>query len=89
MCIRDSQKVTVEPAAPDDHYGDVVVDTGKSQQVYREWLALTRPAPGPDGTRRPFWLFRPYRPATDAYRVVGSGPPAKADSDPSTAGDSG
>jgi len=83
------QKVTVEPAAPDDRYGDVVVDTGKSQQVYREWLALTRPAPGPDGTRRPFWLFRPYRPATDAYRVVGSGPPAKADSDPSTAGDSG
>ncbi len=22
-----------------------------------------------DGTRRPFWLFRPYRPAAEAYRA--------------------
>ena len=32
---------------PSDRYGDVVVDTAKSMEVYREWLALTRPAPGP------------------------------------------
>jgi hypothetical protein len=63
------QKVTLEPAQPDDRYGDVVVDTGKAQQVYREWLSLTRPAPGPDGSRRPYWLFRPYRPAPQAYDV--------------------
>ena len=37
-------------AGPDDRYGDVVVDTDKSFEVYREWLALARPAPGP---RRP------------------------------------
>ena len=82
------QKVRVEKAGPEDRYGDVVVDTGRSQEVYREWLALARPGPGPDGTRRPFWLFRPYRPSTDAYRAVGSGPPASADSDPSTYGES-
>jgi hypothetical protein len=63
------QKVTVERAAPDDRYGDVVVDTAKSMEVYRKWLELARPAPGPDGTRRPFWLFRPYRPSPDAYRM--------------------
>jgi anaerobic selenocysteine-containing dehydrogenase len=63
------QKVTLEAAQPDDRYGDVVVDTGKAQQVYRQWLALTRPAPGPDGLRRPYWLFRPYRPAPQAYEA--------------------
>ena len=63
------QKVTVGRAEPEDRYGDVVVDTGKSMEVYRRWLALARPGPGPDGMRRPYWLFRPYRPAPDAYRV--------------------
>ncbi len=66
------QKVRVERAGPDDRYGDIVVDTGKARQVYREWLKLARPGPGPDGTRRPFWLFRPYRPAPEAYRMSGS-----------------
>ena len=46
----------------DDRYGDVVVDTARSMEVYREWLARTRPAPGPDGLRRPLWLKRPLRP---------------------------
>ena len=70
------QQVRVERAGPDDRYGDVVVDTGKAMAVYRQWLALTRPGPGPDGTRRPFWLFRPYRPAPEAYLVSrGSGDP--------------
>ncbi|MHC4949211.1 MAG: molybdopterin dinucleotide binding domain-containing protein, partial [Planctomycetota bacterium] len=40
------QRVTVTPAGPDDLYGDVVVDTNKSMEAYREWLAMTRPAPG-------------------------------------------
>jgi anaerobic selenocysteine-containing dehydrogenase len=61
------QKVRIEKAAPDDRYGDIEVDTARAHAVYRQWLALTRPGPGPDGTRRPFWLFRPYRPATSAY----------------------
>jgi hypothetical protein len=67
------QAVRVERAGPDDRYGDVVVDTAKSFEVYRQWLALTRPGPGPDGTRRPFWLFRPYRPAPATYRLDGAG----------------
>jgi anaerobic selenocysteine-containing dehydrogenase len=63
------QRVTIKPAEPDDHYGDVVVDTNKSMDVYREWLALTRPAPGSDNLRRPLWFARAVRPSPDAYRV--------------------
>ena len=62
------QKVTVEPAHPDDRYGDVSVDRGKAQAVYEQWLAMTRPQTGrPDGLRRPLWMIRPYRPATSAF----------------------
>ncbi len=63
------QVVTITPAAPEDRYGDVVVDTNKSYQVYRDWLGLTKPGPGPDGTRRPTWLARPIKPTLDAYRA--------------------
>jgi anaerobic selenocysteine-containing dehydrogenase len=63
------QRVRVKRAADGDRYGDVVVDTGKSMEVYREWLALTRPAPGPGGLRRPLWLARAVRPADEAYRL--------------------
>jgi anaerobic selenocysteine-containing dehydrogenase len=61
------QKVVVERARPDDRYGDVFVDTQRSMEVYREWLAEARPAPGPGGLRRPLWLDRPLRPAEDAF----------------------
>jgi len=63
------QRVTLEKAGPDDHYGDIFVDTDKSHQVYKEWLAMTRPAPGPGGLRRPLWFDRPLRPVPAAYRV--------------------
>jgi anaerobic selenocysteine-containing dehydrogenase len=63
------QAVRVERARPGDQEGDVYADTARSHQVYREWLALTRPAPGPDGTRRPYWLMRPLRPSKNAYRL--------------------
>jgi anaerobic selenocysteine-containing dehydrogenase len=67
------QKVSVRPAGPDDKVGDVRVDTAKSMAVYREWLALTRPATehSPDGTRRPRWLKRPLKPTEAAYRLPG------------------
>jgi hypothetical protein len=45
----------------------VVVDTSKSFEVYREWLGMTKPAPGPGGLRRPMWLDRPVKPTEDAY----------------------
>jgi anaerobic selenocysteine-containing dehydrogenase len=61
------QKVRIEKPGPDDRYGDVFVDTNKSHEAYRRWLALARPAPGPDGLRRPLWLARVYRPATEAF----------------------
>ena len=65
------QRVTVEPAHPDDRYADVEVDTGESMKVYREWMAQTRPAPGPGGLRRPEWFSRAVRPAPEAYRIDG------------------
>ena len=63
------QKVRIEPAAADDRYGDVFVDTNKSLQVYQEWLKKTRPAPGPGGLRRPLWMLRPVKPTPEAYRL--------------------
>lgn len=33
------QKVRVEKTHADDEYGDVVVDTSLSREVYEEWLA--------------------------------------------------
>jgi len=71
------QKVRVEPAHPDDRYGDVYVDRALSRSVYRSWLALTRPTVGPDGERRPEFLMRPLKPKRRAYRSVpGSAPEA-------------
>ncbi len=66
------QAVTVEKARAGDRYGDVEVDTTKSMQVYREWLAKTRPAPGPGGLRRPLHFARAVRPAAEAYRIPGA-----------------
>ncbi len=63
------QKVRVEPAGPSDRYGDVFVDTNLSFKVYEEWLKKTRPAPGPDGLRRPLWFARPVKPTTGAYQI--------------------
>jgi anaerobic selenocysteine-containing dehydrogenase len=63
------QKVTISRPGPDDRYGDIAVDTNKSFEVYREWLAMARPAPGPDGLRRPLWLPRAFKPDASAYRL--------------------
>jgi hypothetical protein len=63
------QRVRVEPAQADDKYGDVIVDTKRSHEIYREWLEEARPAPGPDGLRHPLWFWRPVRPVDDAYII--------------------
>ncbi len=65
------QRVTLAKAEPEDRYGDVVVDTSKSTQVFEDWLSMTRPGPGPDGTRRPGWLDRPVKPTESAYHYPG------------------
>ncbi len=66
------QKVTVTKAGPNDRYGDIQVDTAKSRAVYQEWLAMTRPAPGPGNLRRPLWIARPYKPAAEMYELAGT-----------------
>lgn len=65
------QAVRVKKAEPEDNYGDIHVDTNKSRDVYKQWLAMTRPADrfSPDGTRRPYWMLRPLKPQRDAYRL--------------------
>ncbi|HEV7798025.1 MAG TPA: molybdopterin-dependent oxidoreductase [Pyrinomonadaceae bacterium] len=65
------QAVRVRVAEPGDNTGDVFVDTEKSREVYRKWLAMTRPADqySPDGTRRPYWMLRPLKPAREFYRL--------------------
>jgi anaerobic selenocysteine-containing dehydrogenase len=61
------QRVRLEKPAPGERYGEIRVDTNKSFQVYREWLALTRPPDRPDGLRRPLWFIRPLRPVDEAF----------------------
>ena len=65
------QAVRVRLADPGDERGDIHVDTAKSHEVYRKWLAMTKPADrfSPDGTRRPYWLLRPLKPAREVYRL--------------------
>jgi anaerobic selenocysteine-containing dehydrogenase len=66
------QRVRVERAREGDRYGDVCADTERSMAIYREWLAMTRPGPGPGGLRRPTWLARPFRPDPSAFKVSAS-----------------
>jgi anaerobic selenocysteine-containing dehydrogenase len=63
------QKVRVVRAGPEDRYGDIVVDTNRAHEIYREWLRLARPAPGPGGLRRPLWLPRALKPDPAAYQL--------------------
>jgi len=61
------QRVRIEKPHAGDRYGDIFVDTNKSHEVYKKWLEMTRPAPGPDGLRRPLWFARPLRPQEDLF----------------------
>ncbi|MCB0706766.1 MAG: molybdopterin-dependent oxidoreductase [Saprospiraceae bacterium] len=63
------QRVRIEVPGPDDSYGDIFVDTQKSFDNYKEWLAKTRPAPGPNGLRRPLWFKRPLRPIEEKFYI--------------------
>ena len=64
------QAVRVRAAEANDEPGDIFVDTTKSRDVYK-WLAMTRPADqySPDGTRRPYWMLRPLKPAREFYKL--------------------
>jgi anaerobic selenocysteine-containing dehydrogenase len=70
------QRVRLVKPEPGDQYGDVVVDTNKSHEIYKEWIAKTKPGPGPGGLRRPLWFDRPVKPTPEAYI---SRPPSSGD----------
>jgi anaerobic selenocysteine-containing dehydrogenase len=61
------QKVRIERAHDEDKYGDVVVDTAKSRDVYQAWMAKTRPGPNAEGLRRPLFMMRNVMPQVRAY----------------------
>ncbi|MDT4896322.1 MAG: hypothetical protein QOH25_1399 [Acidobacteriota bacterium] len=65
------QAVRVRRAEAQDRYGDISVDVERAHEVYGKWLAMTRPADthSPDGTRRPYWLMRPLKPAREFFRL--------------------
>ncbi len=65
------QAVRVRKAEVTDDYGDIHVDTAKSREVYKRWLAETRPADrySPNGERRPYWMLRPLKPAREFYKL--------------------
>jgi len=65
------QAVRVKLAEAGDAYGDISVDLKQAHEVYQKWLAMTRPADthSPDGTRRPYWLLRPLKPAREFFRL--------------------
>lgn len=65
------QAVRVSKARSTDNYADIYVDTAKSHEVYKKWLAMTRPADkySPDGTRRPYWMLRPLKPQREFYEL--------------------
>jgi anaerobic selenocysteine-containing dehydrogenase len=77
-----NQAVRVRKAAPGDRHGDVVVDSAKARRAYEEWLSRARPAIlySPDGTRRPWWMPRPGKPAREAYELPGWVPPERVGS---------
>ena len=66
------QRVRIELPHPGDQYGDLYVNTDKAHEIYKEWLAMTRPAPGPGGLRRPLWFKRPLRPQEEQYYLDGN-----------------
>jgi anaerobic selenocysteine-containing dehydrogenase len=61
------QRVRVEPAKPEDQYGDIAVNTEESLNTFRDWLSKSRPGPGPRNLRRPLWFARPVKPLATAY----------------------
>lgn len=65
------QAVCIRPAEASDRPGQIHVDLEKSDAVYRDWLAMARPANqvSPDGMRRPHWMIRPLKPARHACRL--------------------
>jgi anaerobic selenocysteine-containing dehydrogenase len=65
------QAVRVKRAESSDRYGDISVDAARAREVYRKWLAMTKPADthSPDHTRRPYWLLRPLKPAREFFSL--------------------
>ncbi|HLF41812.1 MAG TPA: molybdopterin dinucleotide binding domain-containing protein, partial [Acidimicrobiia bacterium] len=69
------QAVRVRRAEKGDRLGDIAVDTDKAHAAYHRWMELARDAHrvSPDGTRRPYWLMRPLKPAREVFALHPAG----------------
>ncbi|MCH8328556.1 MAG: formate dehydrogenase, partial [Candidatus Marinimicrobia bacterium] len=64
------QKVKLTRPAAGEKYGDIVVDTNKSHEVFKQWNALAKAREThPGGLRRPLWLGRPLTPAKEHFYI--------------------
>jgi len=63
------QRVRIEKPVSGENYGDIFVDTNKSHEIYKEWMAMARPAPGPNGERRPLWFKRAFTPDISTFYI--------------------
>jgi len=64
------QKVCLCQPEPGQNYGDIVVDTNKSFQIFKQWNQWARNREiHPGGLRRPRWLNRPLSPAEPAWFI--------------------
>ncbi len=67
--LAPARETGVERARAGDDHCDVFADTHEYMEVYREWVALARPAPGPGNLRRPLHFARAVKPTRDAYNL--------------------
>ena len=64
------QKVRLSRPGPGEEYGQIMVDTNRSFEVYKEWNQWAKDrARHPDGMRRPAWMNRPLAPVAGAWKL--------------------
>lgn len=63
------QRVKIEKPKEGGKNENIFVDTNKSHEIYKEWMAMTRPAPGHNRERRTLWFVRAFRPDEPTFYI--------------------
>ena len=64
------QKVRLSRPGPGEEYGQIVVDTNRSFEVFKKWNQWAKDqARHPGGMRRPTWMNRPLAPVASAWKL--------------------
>ncbi len=68
------QKIRLSKPGPGEKYGDILVDTNRSQEIFRQWNQWAKEREThPGGLRRPLHLNRPLSPAREAWYLEEAG----------------